>query len=310
MVVEESPLRDLARLIVWYPLRWMVSALPIARALSAMAILGKLHCRLSTGKRLILMDNLRALDAIGDQPSLMKETIDQFFETHYVSQLLAFLFPRLNMKNMAAIHEFAGLQKLDRVLANGKGCILLHAHFGPIHLPLFDLGLRNYDVKQIGYLRKPEGLSPIGVRVSFRMREQLERLIPAEIVQANRFLGSAFKHLKKNGILMMTGDGTGRGEFIGNFKPFSFLGQRMLLPVGPAKLANKTEAIVVPMFTIRQKAGHQYVTIIEDPLPSGLREADNMEITARFLQLFELYVKRYPGLWHFWDEFRKGQLLL
>lgn len=310
MVTEESPLRDLARLIVWYPLRWIVSALPAAEALTVMAILGKVHYRTAGAKRLLLMENLEALDGTGVQPSLKAEAVEQYFETHYVSQLLVFLFPRLNSTNISSIHTFAGLQKLDRELSRGKGCILLHAHFGPVHLPLFDLGLKKYKVKQIGYLRKPEGLSRVGERVSFRMREQLERLIPAEIVQANRFLGSAFKHLKKNGILMMTGDGTGRGEFIGNFKPFTFLGQRMLFPVGPAKLANRTESSIVPMFTIRAKSNYQYLTIIEDPLASGSREADETEITARFLQLFELYIKRYPGLWHFWDEFKKGQLLI
>ena len=310
MVTEESPLRDLARLIVWYPLRWIISALPIAGALKAMAVLGKVHYLTAAAKRHLLMENLEVLGGAGIQPSLLVNATQQYFETHYVSQLLVFLFPRLNSTNISSIHTFAGLQKLDRELSRGKGCILLHAHFGPVHLPLFDLGLKKYNVKQIGYLRKPEGLSRIGERVSFRMREQLERLIPAEIVQANRFLGSAFKHLKKNGILMMTGDGTGRGEFIGNFKPFTFLGQRMLFPVGPAKLANRTESSIIPIFTIRVRSSHQYLTIIEDPLACDPREADETEITARFLQIFELYIKRYPGLWHFWDEFRKGQLVL
>jgi len=310
MITEESPLRDVARLVVWYPLRWAISALPTAEALMAMAVLGRLHCRLSAGKRLMLRENLGALDELANQPSLMAEAVEQYFETHYVSQLLVFLFPRLNRNNISAIHAFAGLQKLDRELAKGNGCILLHAHFGPVHLPLFDLGIKKYNVKQIGYLRRPEGLSRIGEQVSFKKREQLEGLIPAEIVQANRFLGSAFRHLKNNGILLMTGDGTGRGEFMGNFKPFPFLGQKMLFPIGPARLANKTGASLIPLFTIRQKPGHRYLTIIEDPLASDLREANETQITARFLQLFELYVRRYPGLWHFWDEFRKGQLLL
>jgi len=310
MITEESLARDLARLVIWYPFRWAVSVLPVQQAVAALALPGKAHCRLSSRKHLKLMENLKVVEGIAGNSSLLAEAVEQYFETHYVSQLLVFLFPRLHRKNIVEIHTFIGLEKLDLELAKSRGCILLHAHFGPVHLPLFHLGIEKYNVKQIGYLRKPQGLSRIGERVSYRLRERYEKLIPAEIVQANRFLGSAFKHLKRNGILLMTGDGTGRGEFIGNFKPFSFLGQRVLFPVGPAKLANKTGAALIPMFTIKQKAGHKYLTIIEDPLTSGSRKDGETEIMARFLHLFELYIRRYPGLWHFWDEFRNRQLLL
>lgn len=310
MVTEESPLRDFARLIVWYPFRWLVSASDPSQGLEALALLGRIHYRCSKGKRRMLMENLEVLPHIPGPPQVPANVVEQYFETHYLSQLLIFLFPRLNSKNILSIHNFAGLQHLEDGLARGKGCLLLHAHFGPVHLPLFHLGLLGYNVKQIGYLRKPRGLSRVGEKVSFRLREQYEKLIPAEIVQANRFMGGAFRHLKNNGVLMATADGTGRGEFMGSFEPFSFLGQKMLFPLGPAKLAGKTGTTIIPMFTIKQGSNHRYTTVIENPLTPAAHKTDEKEITARFLEIFELYTKRYPGLWHFWDEFRKGQLLV
>lgn len=308
MVVEESVLRDLARLLVWYPLRWGVSALSPSRALPFLGLLGKIHYHISPRKCRLIAGNLKVVYALNDQPVSLTDITCRYLENHYINQLLVFLFPRLNRNNIHDLHTFNGLERLEHELTKGKGCILLHSHFGPVHLPLFHLGTENYNVMQIGYLRKHQDLSHIGEHVSFRLREKLEQFIPAKIMQANRFLGGAFKHLRSNGILMMTGDGTGGGEFVGHFEPFPFLGKTMLFPVGPAKLATKTGASILPIFTIRTNNRHYYVTVIEPSISS--KTTDQVEIMQRFIHLFESYIKRHPSHWHFWDEFCENKLLI
>lgn len=310
MLTEESIIRDIARLFVWHPVRGAASYLPLSGSLKTFSLMGKVHYMFSRGKRGVVACNMGAALGRMNQSSFWSN-VRQYFETHYISQLLIFLFPKLNKDNIREIHSFIGMERLDRELARGKGCILLHAHFGPIHLPLFHLGTAGYDVKQLGYLRKPQGLSRIGEKVSFRLREKCERMIPAEIIQANRFLGSVFRHLKNNGVLMMTGDGTGGGEFVGNFKPFPFMGLTMLFPVGVAKIAGKTGASILPMFTIKEKGKFRYRTIIEAPILSGTADVlGEREVAERFVGLLESYVKEHPYHWHLWDEFEKGKLLV
>jgi KDO2-lipid IV(A) lauroyltransferase len=312
METQESYLRDVARLFVWYPFRWSVSSLPAAAAIRILTILGKIHCYLCRSQRQVVIRNLRRTVGKDWSPALLQNAARRYFETHYVSQLVVFLFPKLNPENIGTIHSFDGIENLRKGLEEKRGCVLLHAHFGPIHLPLFHLGLLGYEVKQLGYLRKPQGLSRVGEKVSYRLRQKYENFIPARIIQANRFLRDAVRHLKDNGVLMATGDGTGRGEFVGKFEPVSFLGKNMLFPIGPAKLARITNSSIIPMFTVKQTNNSQYITVIEEPILSeDLNNSDNeMEIILKFASMLESYIRKYPHLWHFWDEFSRGKLIV
>lgn len=310
MVTHENWLRDIFRLIVWYPLRWLIGISPVNFAFAIFRQMGRLHY-LSSGNKCNAVAGNMAL-ALGNG-SFNKKLVQQYFETHYINQLFVFLLPKFDKHNIKGIHVFQNLEILEAELSKKRGCILLHAHFGPVHLPLFHFALKGFPVMQVGYLREPENLSFIGKKVSFRLREKCEQIIPASIIQANRFLRPAFEHLKNNGLLMMTGDGAGRGEFIGRFEPFSFLGKKMLFPIGPFVLASKTDSDIIPVFTIKNSSGTGYITIIEKPILVGKTEKDySMHIanTAKFVKIFESYVKEYPYHWHFWDEFSKGMLVI
>jgi len=309
MVTKESIARDMTRLFIWYPLRWFIAILPIPLGFDIFRVLGKIHYYLSGGKREIIIRNmtLGLQGSTGEPPS--RKLVQKYFETHYINQLLIFFFPRLNRNMITRHHIFRNLDKLDAALSRGRGCILVHPHFGPLHLSLFHLGLLGYNVNQVGYLRKPLGLSQIGEKVSFRLRKKYEAMIPARIIQGNEFLRPAFEHLRNNGILMMTGDGTGMGEFLGKFQAFPLLAQRMLFPLGPARLAQKTKSSLLAMFTIEDRKSNRYLTVIEDDV-SDESVCEPEESTRNFAKLFESYLERYPGLWHFWDEFKDGGLLV
>jgi lauroyl/myristoyl acyltransferase len=308
MLTNENVFRDIARLIVWYPVRWMISFLPVRYAFPIFRLFGNIHYWVSPGKRKTVMNNLTILSKNNGGPDRLKKWTYEYLQTHYINQLIIFLFPRLNQKNIHHIHSFSGLNWLGTELSAGNPVILLHAHFGPVHLPLFHLGAIGYRIKQIGYLRKPKEITLIGDKVSFRLRERYERMIPAEIIQANRFLGEAFRHLRSGGILMMTGDGTGGSEFIGDFKQVPFLGCTKLFPAGPVKLARKTGATILPMFTIRESRVNRYLTIIEPPVFRGSTEVLSSEapVITHFAKIFESYIHRQPYHWHFWDEFSTG----
>ena len=302
MIVREGLARDALRLIVWYPLRWLVAAIPIRYGFAIFRMMGDMHYWLSKNKREIIMKNLQS--AFGDRVGSIKlsDTARNYFRNHYVNQLQIFLFPRFNRSAIGRFHVFEGLENLDDALKIGRGCILIHPHFGPAQLPLCALGIIGYPMMQLG-LPTDEGLSFIGKKVAFRLRLYYESKIPARIVTANSFLRPVMEWLKNNKVLMITGDRAGGGRFVGKFMPVKFFGRPTLFPIGAASLAIKTGSSLLPMFTVIGE-NNIYKTIIHKPiaLMHNPEEEATSVVTTEFVRIMEDYVYRFPYLWHFWDE--------
>lgn len=308
MVVKESISRDILRLFVWYPLRWLIISLPVGLGISVLGLMGEVHFRLSKGKKAHLGKNLSFMfgNALGEERKT--GIIRQYMRNHYIDRLLIFIFPKLDKKSVGKHLEFSGLENLDKALKLNKGVILVHGHFGPVHIPLVAFARLGYGMKQIG-LPSDEGLSWIGKNVAFRLRMKYESMIPAEIIKADSFLKGAFKWLGNNGIIMITGDGSGTERRLGKHEEFEFFGQKMLFPLGPSLLSEKTGAALLPLF-ITPGEKKRYKIVIEPPLRPALDSADTAkDTTGQFVKRFEGYVARYPGYMHFLDKFHPGGLI-
>ena len=305
MLVDESIARDLLRLIIWFPFRWVIKLLPIAWGFASFRLLGKIHYILFPDKNCLLTENLRLAFGKALQKDRLKEIIVKYYENHYVDRLQIFLFPRFSKGNIDKFHTFEGLDNLEGALIKRKGCILIHAHVGPTQLPLCVLGVQGYSVMQIG-LPSDEGLTWIGKHVAFRLRQKYEAQIKASIIPAKSFLRPVFEQLKHNGIIMITGDGAGGISPIGKYARFPFLNHQLPFPLGAISLAQRTGAPLLPLFTVIGK-DKSYRTIIENPLLIDYRSLKNEQSLIASMNIFvkklETYVSAYPYLWHFWDEF-------
>jgi lauroyl/myristoyl acyltransferase len=224
----------------------------------------------------------------------------RYFENHYIDRLHIFLYPRLRERGLAeSLIRFENLEVLDRVRAAGRGVLIVQPHFGPVQLTLLGLAHKGYDPVQIGYL-SDKGLSRIGRAVAFRYRMRYESLLPA-IVQADGFLGSAYKRLRAGGVVLTTGDGAGGGVYLGEHRPLPFLGAERLFPLGPATWAIRTGAAFIPTFIVPVR--HDLFRIVlEEPIEPRGGEDDALVMTERFAALAERYIREYPAAWHFWDE--------
>jgi len=310
MQVRESLARDILRLIVWFPFRWLIVILPVTWGIRLLNILGEMHYALARGKKKLLLDNLALLQEKKPLETGLSGTacIREYFRNHYVDHLLIFIFPAFGVQEAERLVEIDGLEHLNEALKRGKGVVLVHGHFGPVHLPLVVLAKLGYRMKQIG-LPSDEGLSWIGRNVAFKLRLRYEAKIPAEIILADGFLRSAFRWLNDNGIIMITGDGSGTEKRVGRHELFSFFGRRVLFPLGPAILADKTGAAILPMFIVPGER-KQYRIVIERPLISSGRGEENIkDVTGQFIERMEYYVSRFPGWMHFLDRFTEGKMI-
>lgn len=301
MLINEGLSRDFIRLVVWYPLRWLISVLPVRMGYKVFNLMGDTHFLLSKEKKKRLAEHINsALPALSQAE--INRVIRGYFRIHYANQMQVFLFPRFTVKSIAKIHSFKGLENLDHALSKGKGCVLVHPHFGPAQLPLCHLGLLGYPVMQLG-LPTDDGLSYIGRNVAFRLRLKYEAAIPARIISADTFLRPVVECVKNNGVLMTTGDGAGGGKLIGKFMYVDFLGSSTRFPIGAGTLAHNTGASLLAMFTVLKDDG-AYESIIHPAFESrGTGRHQIVEAyTISFAAQMESYLKKQPYLWHFWDE--------
>jgi len=298
------------RLFVWYPLRWMIVIMPIGLGMRLFNIMGDLHCALSWDKKRMLLGNLALLQEAlpSSERASGIDCVRNYFRNHYVDHLLILVFPKFSLRETERYVEIDGLEHLDEALRRGKGVVLVHGHFGPVHLPLVVLARLGYRMKQIG-LPSDEGLSWIGRNVAFRLRLRYEAKIPAEIIMADGFLRSAFRWIQDNGVIMITGDGSGTEKRVGRHEIFSFFGQKVAFPLGPAILAEKTGAAILPLFIV-PGGRKQYRIVIERPLTSsGKGEESIKTVTGQFIERMEYYVSRFPGWMHFLDRFMVGKMI-
>ncbi len=307
MIVSESLHRDILRLIVWYPVRWLLFLLPFRWGFSLIKLIGTADYYLSGHKRDIVARNLCMVFA--DRDDLWAQSVvKKYIQNHYVNQLQIMIFPAMSNRNMGQYHTFEGIENLDNALRVGKGCILAHAHFGPAQMPLHLLGVMGYPMMQVGHLID-DSLSFIGRNVAFRLRKIYEGKIRAQIVPASTYPRVLFRWLEQNGVLMMTGDGAGRGAYIGRQAAANLLGKTIPFAVGPFSLASRFASPVLPLFTIIED-DKRYRTIIGKPIvPSENNSIKNRESAylQEFIRIMEQYVRDYPYLWHFWDEFNERE---
>ena len=305
MRVGENPGRDLLRLLVWYPVRLVAERLPFGAALALYRAMGRLHQRLSRGRTGRISQAVRRVAPGLPQPAQAQAVADAF-ATHYVNQLLVFNLGGLTCENIHKLIEITGLSRLEAARGHGRGVVLPLGHFGPTQLPLTALGALGFPMLQIGHL-SDAGLSFIGKRVAFRLRARYEGRIPARIVPPGPGTRQALAHLRAGGIVMTTADnGPGQPPF-GRHAVFDFPGAPLSVPLGPARLALATGAVLLPVF-LEAGTVSPYRLVIEEPIPpppsaadavaeSG-RDAAALAMTEAWVAAYAARVRAAPGWWH------------
>lgn len=307
MIAHRNFVKDIGRILFWFPVRWTIRTLPFSALYRAGGIMGDADYLFSGPERIKRM--VKNISGVfeGKNKKSLKRIIKTNLQNHCRNVLELIKYPHLNQKNVSRILYFEGLGLLDRELANGKGVILATSHFGAKQLLQVGLGLKGYKINQISYHMDHTELTFIQKCVSQRQRKKIEEKIPARFIPVNSFLRSAYNCLKNNEILIIAADGIGLPEHMKRgYTPFSFLGKKSLFPPNMVSLAKKTGSSLLPVFVVRERMMHKIV--IE---PAIEVQSKSIEDTfAEFVKILEKYVRQYPSLWEFWEEFEDGNLIV
>ena len=197
-------------------------------------------------------------------------------------------FPKITEETLDQWVSCEGLSKLDAVLREGKGGIILVSHFGNWELLARTLSLKGYG----------------GIIIARKVYdERFDRLLN-EIRQSKRLTyvyrtqspKAMLKVLHENQFLGILGD-QDVDSVEGIFVPF--FGKEAYTPVAPARFSMAAGAPIIPCFMLRTE-NHRHRLVVEDPLiaPKGIgKEEAARWLTKAWMGVTESYIRRYPDHW-------------
>ncbi|MGH7775095.1 MAG: lysophospholipid acyltransferase family protein [Candidatus Binatia bacterium] len=195
-----------------------------------------------------------------------------------------------------------GREHLEASLTKGKGAIVLSAHLGNFFLVGTRLASEGYPTYVL--VNQPQsGLFP-QLMDHYRLRVGQRTIHARPRQQAFREL---LRVLRRNELAIVIADEYRSGTGI----HVPFLGRTVLARRGPATLALRTGAALVPVYMIRDLSGG--LTLFIEPeielVRSGKIKADVRDNTLRITQWLERTVRTYPDQWN-WMNIRWQQTSL
>ena len=195
--------------------------------------------------------------------------------------------PRMSPKTLHQLVTFEGQEHIDKALAQGRGAIILTAHFGNWELLGAKILASGYTIRGITRQLRSQRLEAIVS--SYREK------VGWQGIDRDRAVREVLRCLNRNELIAILADvdTRTRGIFV------DFFGRPAYTPYSPVAFALKTGAAILPTFIIRQ-SDDSHRAIVEPPLPlqqSGKKEADLLVNTQRFTKVIESYIRRYPEQW-------------
>ncbi|MCU1309888.1 MAG: lipid biosynthesis acyltransferase [Candidatus Angelobacter sp.] len=199
------------------------------------------------------------------------------------------LFPKYTKDNIKEIAIHDGFENFDAARQRGKGVLLLTGHFGGWEVGSFAHSVYGFPIKIV--VRDLD--NPL-IDDLVRRYRTLHGNSTFDNREFARSLLSSMRAGDTVGILMDTNMTPPQGVFV------DYFGIPACTASGLARVALKTDAAVIPAFTIWDEALKRYRIRFEPALRlirTGDSEADAIANTALFTQALEKCARRYPEQW-------------
>lgn len=176
-----------------------------------------------------------------------------------------------------------GLAALEEARADGKPVILMTGHFG------------NYDAARAGLIARGHEMGALYRRMAnpyfnAHYLRTISAIGAPMFEQGRRGMTQMVRHLKAGGIIAIVGDLHAHGG-----QELTFFGQPAVTSTVPAELALKYNAVMIPVYSLRQENGLDFHTIMQSPIP----QSDPETMTQAINDGLESLVRTHMGQW-FW----------
>ena len=198
-------------------------------------------------------------------------------------------FPRYSAENIGDVVVYDGLDNFQKAYSRGKGVLFLTAHFGGWELSAFAHSLHGHWLHVV--------MRPMDNPYLDRLLQSYRTMHGNKVVPKDDFVRGLLGAMRAGetvGILMDTNMTPPQGVFV------DFFGIPACTASGLARIALRTDAAVVPGFTIWEEAMGKY-RLRFDPavqlIRTGNLEADVIANTQKFTSIIEEYARKYPDQW-------------
>ncbi len=198
-------------------------------------------------------------------------------------------FPGYTWQNVSKVVVYDGLENYERAVARGKGVLFLTGHLGAWELSAFAHSLNGHPLSIV--------MRPLDNRYIDALVQSYRTMHGNKTVSKDDFIRGLLAAMRAGesvGILMDTNMTPPQGVFV------NFFGVPAYTASGLARIALRTDAAVVPGFTVWDKQRRKYVLCFDPALElvrTGNDQADIVANTAMFTSVIEDYIRRYPDQW-------------
>lgn len=231
-------------------LSFIVKLIPYKSIYPFSKVLGNIFYYILRNRTKIAFYNLDKI--FPEMPYTKKKYLVKKSYTDLISNLLELIkIENFSKKDLEKIFYVHNVDKLENVLKQNKGCVLVTGHFGnwelSVVLPMFI----NHEILTVGKKQKPEFFNNFlfKLRTNFGMK----------VIDNKKAILPIFKTLKKKGIVGLIIDQRSRKE---NSCLIDFFGEKIYCNTTPAFLSLKTGAPVIGCYAKRDKNNihHFYFT--------------------------------------------------
>jgi KDO2-lipid IV(A) lauroyltransferase len=192
---------------------------------------------------------------------------------------------------LRALVPLVGSEHLDSALAKGSGVLVLSAHLGNFFLIGSRLAIEGYPVSVL--VNQPRDNRLAKLMEKYRLQVRLKTIQARPRREALKTLQNS---LRRNNITVIISDEFRRGRGV----EAAFFGRTVIARRGPATVALRTGAAIVPACMVRQRDGSLKL-VIEPELEldrSGKGSAQIRENVVRITRWVERIVRAYPDQWN------------
>jgi KDO2-lipid IV(A) lauroyltransferase len=258
---------------------------PVARALGA--ILGTVFA-LSPGRRVTVQDNLAHV--LGAEPGpALRAAVRQAFASYGIYWAEA---SRLRLLAARAVEEnfsVEGFERIERAMKDGDGLILALPHLGCWEVGGRFLAERGIFLTSVAEVLRPPELFDWFVAE----REALGlRILPLGPAATGELLG----RLRVGEPVALVADRDLAGDGI----EIQFFGSPARFPTGPAVLALRSGAPLLPVAIYHERGGRHHAIVLPaiDTTRTGRLRDDVRRVTEALGGSFEDLIGRAPEQWH------------
>ena len=288
MPKKRSNLQNKSELLAVRSLLGAIGALPLETSMRFGKAVGRFLAKRFPKLKKTARRNLEI--AFPEMPQEERERIAEgTFES--LGRHLGFVshFRKFKLERVRGLVDVVGKEHFDEAHATGRGILFFTGHFGSWEVfnllpPAFGYGM-NILVRRID--------NPLVENFVDSMRTRFGS-VTLDKTKAARRMFRALENGELLGILADLNVQEKEGVFV------DFFGVPASTTTSIAKLAIKTNAIVLPAFAVWEESKNKYVVYLEPPIeyaPNDNSPENVRALTQKITTVVEKYVRKYPEQW-------------